>query len=128
MTRSKNLMESLDTVSASVVGAVTMGGAVPISVPGLPRLPRPPFNLIISTVPATRETLYLDGCELTDNYPVSMVLDGQALNITMIPYVDRIAFGISGCHRSVPHLQRLLVHLDTALEDLEKATDLVGES
>ncbi|GAA4737208.1 wax ester/triacylglycerol synthase family O-acyltransferase [Actinomycetospora chibensis] len=122
MRRSKDLMASLDPVSASTVSALTMGGAVPISVPGLPRLPRPPFNLIISTVPAARETLYLDGCELTDNYPISMVLDGQALNITIIPYAERMAFGITGCHRSVPRLQRLLVHLETALADLEKET------
>ncbi len=30
--------------------------------------------------------------------------------------------GLTGCRRSVPHLQRLLTHLDDELGALEKAT------
>jgi WS/DGAT/MGAT family acyltransferase len=122
MDRSKHLMSSLDAVSATAISAVNLAGSVPVSIPGVPSLPRPAFNVICSTIPATRERLYLDGCELTENYPISMVLDGQALNITMVSYVDHLAFGITGCRRSVPRLQRLLVHLENALVDLEKAT------
>jgi diacylglycerol O-acyltransferase / wax synthase len=122
MARSKELMGSLDTISSTVISGFNLAGAVPISVPGMPSLPRPAFNLICSTIPATRETLYLDGCELTENYPISMVLDGQALNITMVSYAERLSFGITGCRRQVPSLQRLLVHLEDALADLEKAT------
>jgi diacylglycerol O-acyltransferase len=32
-----------------------------------------------------------------------------------------MAFGLTGCRRTVPHLQRLLVHLDNELAALEKA-------
>lgn len=122
MSRSKDLMASLDGLSATVISGLNLAGSVPISVPGAPSLPRPPFNVICSTIPATRERLHLDGCELEEIYPISMVLDGQALNITMVSYVDRLAFGITGCRRQVPSLQRLLVHLEDALADLEKAT------
>ena len=122
MARSKELMGSLDALSSTLLSGVNLAGAIPISVPGVPSLPRPAFNLICSTIPATREKLYLDGCELTENYPISMVLDGQALNITMVSYADGLAFGITGCRRQVPSLQRLLVHLEDALADLEKAT------
>jgi diacylglycerol O-acyltransferase len=117
MRRSKRLMSELDPVTAAALSAGVLGGALLSMVPG----PRPPpaFNLVISNVPAARRTLYLDGCELTDNYPVSVVTDGQALNITLISYVDRIAFGISGCRRSVPELERIPVHLDAALRELE---------
>jgi hypothetical protein len=31
-------------------------------------------------------------------------------------------FGLTGCRSSAPHLQRLLGHLDTALEELAVAT------
>ena len=31
------------------------------------------------------------------------------------------AVGLAGCRRSVPHLQRLLSHLETSLKDLERA-------
>jgi diacylglycerol O-acyltransferase len=32
-----------------------------------------------------------------------------------------MAFGLTGCRRTVPHLQRLLTHLDSELGALEKA-------
>jgi WS/DGAT/MGAT family acyltransferase len=118
MRRSKQLMSELDPVTASALSAGVLGGALLSLLPGPPPLP-PAFNLVISNVPAARRTLYLDGCELTDNYPVSVVTDGQALNITLISYVDRIAFGVSGCRRSVPELGRIPVHLDAALRELE---------
>jgi diacylglycerol O-acyltransferase / wax synthase len=33
-----------------------------------------------------------------------------------------MAFGLTGCRRTLPHLQRLLIHLDHELGALEKAT------
>jgi diacylglycerol O-acyltransferase len=32
-----------------------------------------------------------------------------------------MAFGLTGCRRTLPHLQRLLIHLDDELTALEKA-------
>ena len=52
---------------------------------------------------------------------MSIVLDGQALNITLTNTADRIDFGIVGCRTSVPHLQRLLLHLEDSLSDFERA-------
>jgi diacylglycerol O-acyltransferase / wax synthase len=121
MRRSKRLMSDLDPVTAMAVSGAVMGGVLLNSLPGVPLPPRPAFNLVISNVPAVRTPLYLDGAEMTDTYPVSVVTDGQALNITLVSYSDRLAFGITGCRRSVPHLQRFLTHLDHSLADLEKA-------
>ena len=42
-------------------------------------------------------------------------------NITVTNNADNLDFGLVGCRRSVPHLQRLLGHLETALKDLERA-------
>ena len=52
---------------------------------------------------------------------VSIVLDGQAVNITLCSRDRYLDFGIIGCRRSVPHLQRLLTHLETSLAELETA-------
>jgi len=82
---------------------------------------RPPFNVIISNVPGPRTTQYFNGAELMGMYPMSIPFHGQALNITCTSYVDQLAFGLTGCRRTVPHLQRLLTHLDTELGALEKA-------
>jgi diacylglycerol O-acyltransferase len=54
-------------------------------------------------------------------YPLSIPMDGQALNITCTSYGDSLAFGLTGCRRTVPRLQRLLTHLDDELSALEKA-------
>jgi hypothetical protein len=65
--------------------------------------------------------MYWRGARLDGNYPLSIALDGQALNMTVVSNAGNLDFGLVGCRRAVPHLQRLLGHLDTALEDLERA-------
>jgi diacylglycerol O-acyltransferase len=85
---------------------------------------RPPYNLIISNVPGPRTTQYFNGMRLLGTYPLSIPIDGMALNITCNSYADDMAFGLTGCRRTVPHLQRLLTHLDSELSALERAAGI----
>ncbi len=82
---------------------------------------RPPFNVVISNVPGPRKPLYFRGSAMEGMYPVSVVVDGQAMNITVTSYGNSLDFGIIGCRRTVPHLQRFLDHLEGDLSGLEKA-------
>jgi hypothetical protein len=66
--------------------------------------------------------MYYNGARLDGNYPLGIALDGQAVNITLANNADNLDFGLVGCRRSVPHLQRLLGHLEDALKDLERAS------
>jgi WS/DGAT/MGAT family acyltransferase len=84
-------------------------------------LRRPPFNIVISNVPGPKQPLYWNGAQLDGAYPASIPIDGQALNITCTSYADHMGFGLVGCRRSAPHLQRLLEHLETSLCELEAA-------
>ncbi len=84
------------------------------------QLRRPPFNIIVSNVPGPTEPLYWNGARLEGMYPASIPIDGQALNITTTSYAGQMGFGVTGCRRSAPSLQRLLDHLDTSLIELEK--------
>jgi diacylglycerol O-acyltransferase len=84
-------------------------------------LVKPPYNLIISNVPGPRTKQYFNGMRLEGTYPLSIPIDGMALNITCNSYADQMAFGLTGCRRTVPRLQRLLIHLDSELDALEKA-------
>ena len=43
------------------------------------------------------------------------------MNITVTSYNGNLEFGIVGCRRTVPHLQRLLTYLDESLEELTEA-------
>jgi diacylglycerol O-acyltransferase len=121
MNEGKAELSSLSTLQLLAMTAVGMGPLLLQSTPGLHQRLRPPFNLIISNVPGSRRPLYLNGARMEGVYPLSIPFDGQALNITCTSYVSDLAFGLTGCRRSVPHLQRLLAHLDQALADLEAA-------
>jgi diacylglycerol O-acyltransferase len=82
---------------------------------------RPMFNITISNVPGPDKPLYFRGAELLAIYPASIVTHGQALNITCQSYAGSMNFGFTGCHSSVPSLQRLAVYAADALQELEVA-------
>ena len=121
---SKAAFGQLSQVHQLALSAATMGGLMFGLVPGYLSAGPPPFNIVISNVPGNREPMYWNGARLDGNYPLSNVPDGQALNITLTNNAGNLDFGLVGCRRSVPHLQRMLGHLETALKDLELA---VGE-
>jgi diacylglycerol O-acyltransferase len=82
---------------------------------------RPMFNITISNVPGPEKPLYFRGAELVATYPASIVTHGQALNITCQSYAGQMNFGFTGCHTSVPSLQKLAVYAAEALTELEAA-------
>lgn len=122
MRDNKKVFAELPRSQALALSAFLMSGIVFGLVPGFVSSAPPPFNIVISNVPGAREPLYWNGARLDGNYPLSIALDGQALNITMTNNADNLDFGLVGCRRSVPHLQRLLLHLEDSLAALEKAT------
>lgn len=85
------------------------------------------FNVVISNVPGPKEPLYWNGAKLEGMYPVSIVLDRMALNMTLTSYCDQIEFGLVGCMRTLPSLQRLLDYLEAGLAELEQAAGLPSE-
>ena len=72
-------------------------------------------------MPGPKKPLYWNGARLDGTYPVSIVADGQALNITLNSYADKMEFGITACRRALPHIQRLLDYLEQGLRELEGA-------
>jgi diacylglycerol O-acyltransferase / wax synthase len=83
------------------------------------------FNLVISNVPGPREPLYWNGAKLDALYPASIVLDGQALNITMTSYLDKLEVGLTACRNALPKMQNLLTHLE---EEIQRFEAIVGTS
>jgi diacylglycerol O-acyltransferase len=72
-----------------------------------------PFNLVISNVPGPREPLYFAGAQMSHHFPVSIVLDGQGLNITVVSYLDRLDFGFIVDRELVPDVWDLAdMHVD----------------
>ncbi|MCZ4277277.1 WS/DGAT/MGAT family O-acyltransferase [Rhodococcoides yunnanense] len=120
--RGKEMMREFNTLESLAFGAVALLPLLFAPVPGFVANTPPPFNVIISNVPGRKEDLYWNGGKLDGIYPASIVADGMALNVTVASNGDSLNFGLIGCRRSVPHLQRILTHLENALEELEKAT------
>ncbi len=119
--RAKKILEGLTPTQILAISAVQMLPLALGPVPGFVRATHPPFNIVISNVPGPTEPLYFNGARLDGLYPVSIVLDGQAVNVTLCSRDRYLDFGIIGCRASVPHLQRLLLHLETSLAELETA-------
>ncbi|WP_328990646.1 wax ester/triacylglycerol synthase family O-acyltransferase [Kribbella sp. NBC_01245] len=118
----KGVLSQLTPLQNLMIGAFGLGSAgLGAVMPGVAGRTPPPYNLVISNVPGpVDETLYWNGARLRGLYPASIVLNGQALNISVTSYDQQLHFGLVGCRRSVPHLQRLLTHLETSLTELER--------
>jgi WS/DGAT/MGAT family acyltransferase len=67
-----------------------------------------PGNLVISNVPGPRARLYAAGAPLEHYYPLSTIVEGQGLNITVQSYMDHLDFGLISCPDLVPDLDELL--------------------
>ncbi len=119
--QAKKIMGDLTPLQILALSAAQVLPLAMTPIPGFVKYTHPPFNVIVSNVPGPTEEMYFNGARLDGMYPVSIVLDGQALNITLTSRHGFLDFGLIGCRRSVPHLQRLLTHLETSLSELEKA-------
>jgi diacylglycerol O-acyltransferase / wax synthase len=81
---------------------------------------RPPVNLVISNVPGPRTPLYLAGAQLQANYPVSVIVDGVGLNITVMSYRDHLDFGIVADRDQVDDVWSMLDGLRHALAEFQE--------
>ena len=116
--RHKALPANLLTDAASFVPPAVAARAARTMVDVLGRT-RPPVNLVISNVPGPRTPLYMAGAQLQANFPVSAVVDGVGLNMTVISYRDHVDFGIVADRDQIPDVWPLMERVSRALDELE---------
>jgi len=114
----KSLFHDLSPRESALFTQLTQLPAILTSVLGLAAR-YPAFSTVISNVPGPRQPLYWNGARLDGMYPASIVFDGFAMNITLVSYHDSLDFGIIACRRSLPQIQRIIDHLEEALQELE---------
>jgi diacylglycerol O-acyltransferase len=85
-----------------------------------------PVNLVISNVPGPRDALYLAGAKLLHYYPVSTIVEGQGLNITVQSYRDTLDFGLVGARELVPDLEILADGIVAELQALGEVTGVAA--
>ncbi len=94
--------------------------AVAVLVAGFGASVRPPMNVVISNVPGPDRPLYLGKARMDALYPISIPIQGLALNITCISYVGKLNIGFTGSRDRLPSLQRIAVYASEALAELEQ--------
>jgi hypothetical protein len=114
------VLEDLGRIGAYLV-AGPAGRALARS--GLAERVRPPFNLTVSNVPGPRVELSLGGAPLFALYPLSVVAEGQGLNVTVVSYRNRLHFGLTVCRDLVPDVAELGRGLSEGLEILCKLAE-----
>ncbi len=120
----KSALSEMTPAQIVAMSGIGVSPTVLLPVLRMQGISRPPFNLVISNVPGPRKVLYMNGARLDGMYPLSIPMNGQALNITCTSYDGKMAFGLTGCRRTVPRLQRLLTHLEDELTALEEAVGI----
>jgi diacylglycerol O-acyltransferase len=83
-----------------------------------PRL-RPTWNLVVSNVPGPQIPLYCAGALLEAIYPVSVIMDGLGLNITVMSYNGSVDIGIVADRDVMPDVGLMTRWLADELEALE---------
>lgn len=82
-------------------------------------------NLAISNVPGPAVPLYLAGARFLSFHPLSIVLHGLALNITIQTYAGHVDFGIIAGKKALPHAQDLARAIEAAFIE---AQSLLGSA
>lgn len=80
-----------------------------------------PANVMISNVPGPSAPLYLGGARQRAQFPVSGVLDGIGINITVMSYLDSLEFGIVVDRELVDDPWPILDALRAGLDELRDA-------
>jgi diacylglycerol O-acyltransferase / wax synthase len=86
-----------------------------------------PFSVGISNVPGPAKPLYMNGSRLDALFPLSLLMHGNALNITCVSYAGTLNFGFTGARDTIPHLQRLAIYMGEALVEIERALHARGK-
>jgi WS/DGAT/MGAT family acyltransferase len=93
----------------------------PFLAAGMEALTLTPSNLIISNVPGPTFPLYMGGARIESIIPVSALLLGMGLNVTVMSYLDGIDFGFVADPSGIPDLWALAGGVPRALDALVAA-------
>jgi diacylglycerol O-acyltransferase len=118
----RHAKQELDRMGPDTIDTYTLLAVTPIlaeQLAGLGGHIPPMYNVPISNVPGPRQPKYLDGALLRDIYALTVLYGGQALNMVVVSYTDRLNFAFTACADSLPHVQRLAAHCREALAELE---------
>lgn len=97
-------------------------------------LMKPIANILISNVPGPAEMRYFGDAKLLAVYPISTIVPGGGVNITLLTYDNTANIGIVCCDTEIKSLENMAKYFNDAFELLERciedpnvSTDELGE-
>lgn len=123
-TSMQNLKGLLPTDYPSLLAPWLVGGAAKMALNAYgksgmaSRLPMV-ANLAISNVPGPPVPLYLAGARFLTFHPLSIILHGLALNITIQTYAGHVDFGIIADKKALPHAKDLARAIEEAFTEAQ---------
>ncbi|MCY7296837.1 wax ester/triacylglycerol synthase domain-containing protein [Alteromonas sp. a30] len=84
-------------------------------------LVRPIANILISNVPGPSDVRYFGDAKLEAIYPISTIVPGGGVNITLLTYGDMANVGLVCSDRKIKSLESMAHYFNDAFELLEKS-------
>jgi len=84
------------------------------------------FNLLVTNFPGPQVPFYVLGRELTAVYPIGFLAHRHALAIAILSYNGGVGFGLLADPDNVPEAERLIRHLEVAVEELTAAAQIAS--
>jgi diacylglycerol O-acyltransferase / wax synthase len=122
----KRMLRQMSADAAAAYALAVMFPGIVATVLGIyGRLPRIPFNTVVSNVPGPREPLYDGGAPLQAIYPISLLYDRQGINFTVISYEGELDLGLVATRQAVPDATAMADAITAELDVLHRA--VVGQ-
>jgi diacylglycerol O-acyltransferase / wax synthase len=123
----------LPTDYPSLLAPWLVGGAARLALNALGKssfISRLPMmaNLAISNVPGPPVSLYMAGAKFLSFHPLSIIVHGLALNITIQSYAGHIDFGIVADKKALPHADDLAKAIEAAFNEAQSVFSSPAEA
>jgi WS/DGAT/MGAT family acyltransferase len=116
--RARDIQAMGDTVSPAVLNlAYRMISATAAMMPAS-------ANAVVSNVPGAPVPIYMAGGLVEATYPISIIMPGMGLNVTVVSYLDRVDFGFTVDPELVEDPWFLAEGVPLALEELKAAAGI----
>lgn len=118
--RAKQFVRDLSPTAMTIFGATVGLPYIVAQLLGRSEEVRPQ-TLIISNVPGPDTQRYLNGAVIEAQYPISLLVPGEAMNITVVSHARRLDAAVITCPDLAPDPEEITTGMVSALEELESA-------
>ncbi|HEX6570623.1 MAG TPA: WS/DGAT domain-containing protein, partial [Steroidobacteraceae bacterium] len=109
-----------DVAYAYAVMAFALSETLAVAKPE--RLGMRPANMLVSNVRGPEGLLYLNGARLEALFPISTLIGGIGLNVTLMSYAGQVVFGFTANGTALPEVESLAADVRLAFDRLDRAT------